>query len=362
MNYMDLSLEEKIGQMTILGVKGNHIDDRIKTMIDKYKVGGILIRRNNYTTYDDMINFINELKKLNSKNKVPLFIAIDQEGGRVTRLPSEFKKFPTSYKLASLNDVNFAAHSTDLMAKLLNKCGVNLNFAPVLDIKRFDDSHALGDRCYADNKEDVAKFGIAVMKEFQKNNVLPVIKHFPGHGTTTTDSHFFLPVIHSSMKDLEKEDLFPFLQAFKNGADSVLISHLLIKGETGIYPASLSKKFIHTYLRDKYNFKGLIVTDDLKMFSIKLLYGPVRAVKKAFQAGNDIIMFRYDSLTEKRAFNAVYSLAKSGKLKESQINESVDRILKFKEKYNVSDEVLATKVDVDLANKEIDEIRKSVGI
>ena len=356
MNYSDLTLQEKIGQMVMIGLKGNKINKRIEKMITKYKIGGILLFRKNFSTYNEMIDLVNDLKNLNKNNKVPLFIAIDQEGGRVTRFPSEIKKFPSANKLASLNNIDLITKSAKITANLLNKSGFNMNFAPVLDIKRFDNSHAIGDRCFADNKEDVSKYGISVMKEFQKHNILPVIKHFPGHGSTTTDSHFFLPIVKSSIEELEKEDLYPFIQAFKNDADALLISHLLIKNETGIFPASLSRKIIVNYLRKKYRYKGLIITDDLKMRSIRLLYGPIFAVKKAFKAGNDIILFRFNSIYEKKALNKIYKLAKHGKIKESHINRSTNRILKIKEKYNISDENLAEKINLENINNQIDEI------
>ncbi len=360
MNYHDLTLREKIGQMVMVGLKGNHINKRIEKLITKYKIGGILLFRKNFDTYDQMINLVNELKELNKNNKVPLFIAIDQEGGRVNRFPSEIKRFPSANKLASLNNIETVIKSTQITANLLKNSGFNMNFAPVLDIKRFDNSHAIGDRCYADTKEKVSEYGIAVMKEFQKNNILSVIKHFPGHGATTTDSHFFLPIIKSNMEKLENEDVYPFLQAIKNDADALLISHLLIKHETGFFPASLSRKFIIKYLRKKYRYNGLIITDDLKMRSIRLLYGPTLAVKKAFKAGNDIVLFRFNSIYEKMALNKIFRLAKHGKIKESHINKSTNRILKIKEKYNISDKHLAQKIDLDIINNQIDEIKASL--
>ena len=151
--------------------------------------------------------------------------------------------------------------------------------------------------------------------------------------------------------------MYPFKQAIKEGADALLVGHLLIKKTTGIYPASLSRKFITNYLRKKYRFRGLIITDDLKMKAIKLLYGPDLAVEKAFKAGNDIIVFRFNSSEEKRVIDKITNLVKKGKIKESQINRSVRRILKIKENYNVSDEHIDKNLDIEEINKEIEKIR-----
>lgn len=244
----------------------------------------------------------------------------------------------------------------------MKKSGINLNFAPVLDIKRFEDNHALGDRCYGENKEDVTKYGIVVMKKLQNKGVIPVIKHFPGHGATKQDSHAFLPVIATKMEKLEKEDMYPFEQAIKSGADAILVGHLLIKNITGIYPASLSRKFIYKYLRKKYKYNGLIVTDDLKMKAIKMIYGAERAVKKAFEAGNDIIVFRFNSAEEKRTIENIINLTKKGKIKESRINKSVKRITKLKEKYNVSDNFEELGIDIEEINGQIVEIRRKCNI
>lgn len=245
---------------------------------------------------------------------------------------------------------------------MLKKSGININFAPVLDIKRFEDKHALGDRCYGENKEDVTKHGIEVMKNLQNQGVIAVIKHFPGHGATKQDSHAFLPLIAKKMEKLEKEDMYPFEQAIKCGADAILVGHLVIRNVTGVYPASLSRKFIYKYLRKKYKYNGVIVTDDLKMKAIKMIYGADRAVKKAFEAGNDIMVFRFSSVEEKRVIENIIKLIKKGKIKESRINKSIKRIIKLKEKYNISDDLEEYGINVKEINNRIQEIRRKCNI
>lgn len=237
-----------------------------------------------------------------------------------------------------------------------------MNFAPVLDIKRFEDDHALGDRCYGENKEDVTRYGIEVMKKLQKQGIVSVIKHFPGHGATKQDSHAFLPIVTKKMEKLEKDDMYPFEEAIKSGADAILVGHLLIRNVTGIYPASLSRKFIYQYLRKKYRYNGVIITDDLKMKAIKMIYGEDIAVKKAFEAGNDIIVFRFSKEEEKRVIENITDLVKKGKIKESRINKSVKRIMKLKEKYNLSDDIEPEGIDIEKINNRIQQIRQKCDI
>ena len=359
-NIEELTIQEKIGQMMIVGIDNNYITERTKKLILDYKIGGVILYRKNFNTYEELINLIKELKKLNSSNKIPLFISIDQEGGRVNRLPKEIMNLPAAYKLVKLKDVEIIKKSAEIIGYILKKSGFNLNFAPVLDIKRFEDEHAIGDRCYGANKEDVIKYGIPVMEELQKQGIISVIKHFPGHGGTKKDSHFLLPTIHIPIDKLEKEDMEVFEKTIKHGAEAILVGHLRVKKETGIYTASLSRKFIINKLRKKYRYKGLIISDDLKMKAVKIIYGPFLAIRKAFQAGNDIVIFRFNKLEERIAIKNIHSLVKKNKIKEYRINRSVKRILEIKQKYNLSDTEEIGKVDIEEVNKRIKEIRNKI--
>lgn len=362
MEIKELSIQEKIGQMIIIGMDTNYITDRIKIMITKYKIGGIILYRKNFHTYQEMLDLISQLKDLNKENKIPLWIAIDQEGGRVNRMPKEILNLPSANLIATKGGMEDVEKSAEIIGKILKQSGYNLNFAPVLDIKRFENNHAIGDRCYGENKEDVTKYGMAFMKKLQEQGIVSVIKHFPGHGATKRDSHYFLPIIKKKMEYLEKEDMYPFEQAIKNDADAILVGHLFIKNVTGIYPASLSRKFIVKYLRKKYRYHGLIITDDLKMRAIKFVYGSELAVKKAFEAGNDVIVFRFNKEEEKQVIGKIVRLVQEGKIKENRINRSVSRIIKMKQKYEISDEEEIKGIDIDEINQKIREIRKKCGI
>ena len=169
-------------------------------------------------------------------------------------------------------------------------------------------------------------------------------------------------MIKQKIEILEQEDMYPFEQAIKNGADAVLVGHLLIKNITGIYPASLSRRFIGNFLRKKYRYNGLVITDDLKMKAVRFLYGEEFAVKKAFEAGNDIIVFRFNQEKERQAIEKVIRLVREGKIKEGSINRSVKRILKMKLKYHVFEKKEIEGIEIATINEEIKRIRSLCGL
>lgn len=179
MDINSLSLEEKIGQMFLVAYEENIITEELKMLIQKYKIGGIILYRKKFIKYQDLVKFINEIKELNKNNPLPLFISIDQEGGRVNRLPKEINNLKSPFDLAKSDNINTIKNATYITSKILRETGYNMNFAPVLDIKNFDETHSIGNRCYGEDVNDVSKFGICAMKVFQANNIIPVVKHFP---------------------------------------------------------------------------------------------------------------------------------------------------------------------------------------
>lgn len=352
----ELTLNEKIGQMMMVGIDGNTIDERIKKLILNYKVGGVILYKKNFETYDDMLKLVYDLKELNSSNKVPLFIAIDQEGGRVNRMPSEIHNIKNALTLSKTKNSNVVREAADITGTILEKSGYNMNFSPVLDVLEKNTSEAIGNRCYGDNPEDVSEYAIQTMKQLQKHKIISVIKHFPGQGTAKFDSHYVLPRI----KQVDENQVKPFINAIEQGADAMMVGHMIIKNINRYTPASLSKKFIKE-IRLKYNYKGIIMTDDLKMRAVRYLYGTKRAVKKAFMAGNDIVLFRFKRKDEEKSIRYIQRLVRIGKISEQRINQSVMKILDIKEKYEISDKKEISGCNIDEINSRIDMVNSFVG-
>ena len=341
-------MNKKIGQMFIVRMLGKTITKELEILIKDYNIGGICLYSKNYNSYEEMLSLINNLKELNKKyNNTPLFIAIDQEGGRVNRLPKDIKNIVSAKKLSKNND--YITEAGNIFGEILSKSGINMNFSPVLDIQRFEDKHAIGDRCFGDNANDVSKKGLLMMKSLKNNNIISVVKHFPGHGLVKNDTHFLLPLVNKNVDNTE--DIIPFKEAIKQNTDAIMVSHILLSKLDPFNPASLSKKVIKDYLQNKLHYEGLIITDDLKMKSVNILYGYKKSSLKAIHAGNDIILIGAE---HNKVINCInYINNKLNNELETNINNSYNKILSIKDKYNITDE-LNKPIDIEKYNERID--------
>jgi len=355
MKLDELTIEEKVGQLFMVGMPGTEIDDITRELITKHKVGGVILYRKNILSLEHFIHLLNSLRNLNKDNKVPLMIGIDQEGGRVNRMPTKINNLVNAKQIANVGGPDLCYRSGKVIGEMLKDFNINMNFAPVLDIGGFRDSHPLGNRCLGEKPEVVSKNGIALMNGLKYNNVISTIKHFPGHGASKIDSHVFMPAIYKSVKRLKNEDMLPFIEAIKSGADSIMVGHLLVTDLNSIYPSSLSDRVINNLLRKELGYKGLVITDDLSMRGITLLFGITHASIKAIAAGADIVMINKEHKSKIRIINNLNKIVKKNKNAMRKINESVERILNMKKKYDIQD-TLVQEYDVEKINEKIDEI------
>ena len=346
----DMTLEEKIGQMIFAGIGGTVADERAIKLITEDKVGGIIFNGHNLVSPDQTISYVNALKSANDKNKVPLFFGVDQEGGRVSKLPGDLVKIPSSLKIGELNNPGFSFEIGKALGELVKAYGFNIDFAPVLDINSNSNNPVIGDRSFGKTAEIVSSLGIATMKGLQEVSIIPTIKHFPGHGDTSVDSHLALPVIKKSLGDLEELELIPFTNAIEGGADMVMIAHLLLPEIDENLPSSLSKTIISDILRDKLNYDGVVITDDMTMNAIDSNYGLDEASVLSVQAGTDIVMVANDYDKIDSVLSALNDAVTSGEISVDRIDESVRRILLLKDKYEISDEY-TDSVNVNVLNE-----------
>jgi len=358
MNFNKMSFEDKFGQMIMLGLDIYEINDEVIKLIEKYKIGGVVLYKKNYTSIETMINVINKLKKINRENKIPLFIAIDQENGRVNRLPKDINRIYSAYKQGKSKNIKLVNSVNELTTYILNSVGINMNFAPVLDITRDEMRKVIGNRSYGKTKEDVIKYGLPFMKCLQENNIVSVVKHFPGHGITNKDRHLSFHKI-SEIEELEKNDLIPFEYAIKNNADAIMVGHMKIKGY-GLMPATLNKKIINEMLINKYSYKGLIVTDDIRMGLFNHIYGIKKSIIKAVCAGNDIIMVKYKRGDILRIYKDLYKMVRNYEIDIERINNSAKKIVNMKKKYKINDSEINCKLEIDLINKRIKKINELI--
>ena len=353
MNYKELSLQEKIGQKFMFGVNSHNIDVIVK-LIENYYIGGVILYKDNYNNYDEMLSVIKRLKKANSRNKIPLFIAVDQEGGRVNRMPSEFKNLKNIYDVSRV-DSEIVYDYAKVIGEMLFKTGINMNFSPVLDINEDNGSKVMYNRCFYGNAYDVSTDSERYIRGLNEKGIISVVKHFPGHGISRIDSHFFAPYIRDYKKVLEKH-ILPFDSAIKNGVDAVMVSHLVIKNMTNGLPASISNNFISEYLRKRNNFDGLVITDEINMLSRNIIYR-FSYLKNAFLSGSDIVLVKIKK-DGANIINKYSKIVNSNKEYLKMLDDSVERIVKVKDKYKISDDTLEYRCDIDKINEEIDRINK----
>ena len=282
---------------------------------------------------------ISSLQKSASQNrfKIPLFVATDQEGGSIRHVKGDTSITPGNMAIGAGGyplDAWYSAYYINMEIKAL---GINMNFAPTVDLFTNHDSTIIGTRSFGEDPIKAGILGAAFASGSMAAGVIPTVKHFPGHGLTQKDSHFQIPKITEKINKLEEEDMDVFKTAIDNGADAVMVGHLIIKDLDKRYPASLSKKVIQGYLVEKYNYKGLIITDDLKMMAIRIHYNMNKAVLKAIDSGNDMVMVGLSYKKVEKLIKYIIKQVKKDRISERRINQSFQKIQVFKEKYNVTD-------------------------
>ncbi len=347
-----MNLDEKLGQMVLMGFDGYTVNSKTIELIKKYKIGGLILYSSNIKDSKQTVKLLNSLKSTNQKNNIPLFLSVDEEGGSVSRLPMEIKKLPTNREIGKMNNSDFSYRIGTILGKELKSFGFNVDFAPVLDINSNPNNPIIGDRSFGPNKKTVSKLGVQTMKGIQSQKIIPVIKHFPGHGDTSVDSHLGLPKVNKSLSTLKSFELLPFKKAIENHADMVMVAHILFPKIDAKYPASFSKAIISGVLRDYLKFTGVVITDDMEMGAVLKNFRIEYAAVKSIQSGSDIILVSHTFDRGIAVINSLKQAVLDKKISISRIDESVYRILKLKGKYNLTNKSLKT-VDVAALNNEI---------
>lgn len=348
----NMTLEEKIGQLILVGMQGYEVNNNIKELIETYHVGGVILYKKNVENTNQLLSLIDNLKYSNDSNKIPLFISVDEEGGSVSRNPNEINKFPTARSIGKLEDNNLAFESGRLLGQIVRNFGYNMNFAPVLDIDSNPLNPVIGDRSFGDTAEVVSNMGYEVLSGIKAEGVIPVIKHFPGHGDTSVDSHIGLPVVEHDLERIRNFEIVPFKHAIDKGADVVMVAHILMSEIDSEYPSSMSRIIITDILREELGFSGVVITDDMTMGAIEKNYNMGDGAIQSIKAGADIILVGHDYEKALIVFRAIKQEVESGNISLERVDESVYRILKLKEKYKIKD--LSNKdLDIHKINKDI---------
>ena len=329
-NYkMDnLSIDEKIAQMLIVYYIGDEYDENLSNIIKEVKPGGFILMSDNITTYDRTLNFV---KGMQNDSDIPMIISTDEEGGSVQRIKGirdiSVTDIPYMYYLGQTKDKNLAYKVGEIIANELRTIGVNLTYAPVMDIYSNPNNTVIGKRSFGSDPNTVYDMATSLKNGIEDNLVNTCIKHFPGHGDTETDSHFEIPIINKTLDELENSDLLPFIKSI-NDTNMIMVGHIALpKITNSSIPASLSKEIVTDLLKNKYNYKGLVITDALNMRSLTNNYSDKEIYTMAINAGVDLLLMPNGS---KNAIKYIKEAIDDEEININIINESVRKILTYK--------------------------------
>ncbi|WP_055070183.1 beta-N-acetylhexosaminidase [Clostridium massiliamazoniense] len=356
-----MTLNEKIGQLFVVAFEGKELNSNIKELIEKYKVGGVILFDGNVSDIKQTVSLINNLKSVNSNNKHPLFVSVDEEGGRVTRIPVEFKRMPSSADIGRTGKVEIAENAGNIIGESLRILGFNVDFAPVLDIYSNPQNTIIRGRSFGNDVNIVTKMGVAEVKALKENSIIAVPKHFPGHGDTSIDSHIGLPIVHKSLSELKNFEFKPFEEAINNRADAIMVGHIVLSEIDKNNPASLSKDVIEILKKD-LKFEGLVVSDDMTMGAITKNYNLEDSVLKSINAGIDLVLVCNGFENQVKSINRVKEALSTGELTEERLNESIYKILKLKYKYGLKDNILSNNIDISKINLRISNLINSLSV
>lgn len=329
---MKLTLKQKISQMFITGFKGNEPDCYFNKIV-QLGLGGVIFFTYNIESEKQFKTLISNISK---HAIIPMFFSIDQEGGRVERTENiHGKKKYLSAKYAYEKGLKYLQNQTREIASELKNYGVNMNFAPVLDVNTNNENPIIGERAFSNNTEDVIKASQIVINEYKKNEIIAVGKHFPGHGAASKDSHKTLPVIDLPFDELENIHIKPFKNAIEIGIPAIMAAHVLYSAlDNTNTPASVSEKIIDGILIKKLGFKGVIMTDDMEMNGIKN-FTRLDACIKAINAGVNMFIFRDTTQDILDLIDDIEKAVISKTIDKEKIDISVEKIIKLKSLYGI---------------------------
>lgn len=298
--------------------------------IAERRVGGVALFSRNIVDLAQTVRLTRQLHRL--AGDVPLFVALDQEGGNVVRVRDGATLLPGNMALGATRDPGLAYVAGQALAIDLHRLGFNMNLAPVLDINSNPNNPVIGVRSYGERAELVGQLGSWYVRGQQEMGVVAVAKHFPGHGDTQSDSHFAMPTIEANLDRLRRVELQPFATAIAAGLDAVMTAHIALPqiAEGGRTPATLSPTLLSKVLRTELGFDGLIITDGLEMRGIVEEFGSGRAAVLAILAGADMPMVLWTPAIKEEVYAALLAAVRSKEISPSRLNRSVRRILRAK--------------------------------
>ena len=321
-----MSLTEKVGQMVMFGFYGTDVNEDVLYMLHQFHMGGAVLFARNVENREQVARLTKHLQE-QAEEKVPLFIAVDEEGGMVAHMGDVMPVPPSQQAIGDSGDPAQAGRWAQEIARQLKAMGLNMNFAPVADVG-FE-----RERSYSTDPKIVTDFIKSAAEGYEKENLYYTLKHFPGIGKGKVDSHYDISDIESTVEELEADELLPFRAVIEGHPAenfAVMVTHIKYPKLDAQYPASFSRAVITGLLRERMGYQGVVITDDLEMGAVSRYYTPAERGVLAVKAGADIVMICHEYQHAQEMYLGILDAVKAGEISEERIHESVRRIVRMK--------------------------------
>ena len=326
-----MTIRDKVGQLLMIGFEGTELSRDFSDWLKEYRPGGVILFSRNLVDPHQIADLTQSFQE--HSLHAPLLIAIDQEGGRVSRLPKAFTIFPPAASVGACHSQDLAYRAAAATAKELRAVGINMNMAPVLDVNTNPSNPIIGDRAFGENPEQVCEMATATIAGFHEHGVIACGKHFPGHGETTADSHKELPVVNLSKERLEQVELRPFRDAIHHDLSAIMSAHVRYPALDDTFPATLSQPILTDLLRSDLGFSGLILSDDLEMNAIVDHSSVGEAAVQSVNAGVDMLLICHRQDRQIEAIEAIEQALSKGDLAMNRIEASIARLSDVKKRF-----------------------------
>lgn len=331
---MDQSLRKKIGQLFMVGFDALEVNEHIARLITEQQVGGVILFRRNVHTPQQVADLCRSLQEINAKvSDIPLLISIDQEGGMVMRVEQGVTPIPAAMAFQAAGSVDDCERLSRISADEMRQIGINMILAPVLDVNNNSLNPVIGVRAFGEDPDTVINYGMAAIRGIQSAGVIPTVKHFPGHGDTSTDSHYTMSIVPHDRARLDAMELPPFKAAIAQGVNAIMTAHVVfpaIEADREM-PATLSKAVLTGLLREELQFNGVIISDCLEMLAIADGVGVTNGAIGTLQAGTDIVLISHTEQRQQAAIEGVIAAVQSGAISMQRIDESYARVQQLKQ-------------------------------
>jgi beta-N-acetylhexosaminidase len=325
-------LRRQIGQLLIAGFDGQQVPVELRSIAREFGLGGVILFARNIADPEQVAELCYEASQL--VPELPLWVSVDQEGGRVARLKAPFTEWPAMATLGRSGDIQLAARFARALAAELRAVGITLDYAPVLDIHTNPKNPVIGDRALSEKAGEVARLGAAIIDALQSEGVAACGKHFPGHGDTQTDSHLELPLVEHPIERLRAVELLPFKAAVAAGVATIMTAHVFMPALDETRPATLSRRVVFDLLRTELEFEGVILSDDLEMKAIASTYAVPAAAVLAVGAGCDgVLICSGDHATQAATLEALVHAVEDQSLPAGRVDDALRRQKRAKERF-----------------------------